>query len=613
MEVRSPNFSVITDGGEKRGREVAQRFEQMRYLFGTLVSKKAINLPAPLQIVAFRNTKGLRQFAPLWKGKPVTLAGLFVPGQDANFILLDLSAYNSLEAVYHEYAHLLLNGNYPQAHPWFDEGFAEYFSSIKISGTRAELGGPPEGAGITLRETPFFHIEDLFQVGHDSNVYNEDGDHRSMFYAQSWLVMHYLIEKGKWPQAGVYFDLVQNQKVPVAQAMERAFGLTPKQFDQEIRKYFAGNTVKGLWIEIPAFETTLYKAEKLKPLDLQAVLADVHLHSPDYQEKAIAEFKAVLDSQPDHAASHRGLGYAYLGKGDLESAGEHFRRAAALDSNDARVHYYTALLMNRKALTEGGGRIEQPDAMMAHLKRAIQIDPDLADAYNLLAYLELTHGSPSEALESIKRAISLSPRNEYYYSTLAQVFISQRRWDDAEATLKRLESSTDPMLAANAKSSLQQVAEYRQNVHLVEWTDLKKRNEQKEWGSTPSAERLAEEAASKEQKTPETTVSTRDVRPVKFVKGRLVSVSCAEGGRAVLTVTAGAENTRVASLKKRGSPATPANAPAGKTVKLVVPDAKKVLLLGAEQFSCTWRNQRVAINYHAGGELDGEVMSVELQ
>jgi hypothetical protein len=28
VEVRSPNFSVVTDGGEKGGREVAMRFEQ---------------------------------------------------------------------------------------------------------------------------------------------------------------------------------------------------------------------------------------------------------------------------------------------------------------------------------------------------------------------------------------------------------------------------------------------------------------------------------------------------------------------------------------------------------------------------------------------------------
>ena len=57
VEVRSPHFSVITDAGEKRGREVAVRFEQMRIAFGKLLTKATVNLPVPLQIIAFRNAK----------------------------------------------------------------------------------------------------------------------------------------------------------------------------------------------------------------------------------------------------------------------------------------------------------------------------------------------------------------------------------------------------------------------------------------------------------------------------------------------------------------------------------------------------------------------------
>src|SRR5579863_4158823 len=75
VEVRSPNFSVVTDAGEKRGREVAMRFEQMHAVFGALMTKANVNLPVPLQIVAFRNAKEMRQFVPLFNGKPVEVAG----------------------------------------------------------------------------------------------------------------------------------------------------------------------------------------------------------------------------------------------------------------------------------------------------------------------------------------------------------------------------------------------------------------------------------------------------------------------------------------------------------------------------------------------------------
>jgi hypothetical protein len=111
VEVRSPNFSVVTDAGEKRGREVAMRFEQMRAVFGALMTKANVSLPIPLEIVAFRNTKEMRQVAPLFNGKPTQVAGLFQSGTDRSFIMLDMSVENPWSVVFHEYAHQLMNGN----------------------------------------------------------------------------------------------------------------------------------------------------------------------------------------------------------------------------------------------------------------------------------------------------------------------------------------------------------------------------------------------------------------------------------------------------------------------------------------------------------------------
>jgi hypothetical protein len=129
VEVRSPNFSVITDAGEKKGREVALHFEQMRSVFGALMAHPNVNLPVPLQIVAFRNSKEIHQVAPIFNGKPVELAGLFQGGDDRSFIMLDMSVENPWSVVFHEYAHRLMDGNLAiRSDPWFEEGFAEYFS-----------------------------------------------------------------------------------------------------------------------------------------------------------------------------------------------------------------------------------------------------------------------------------------------------------------------------------------------------------------------------------------------------------------------------------------------------------------------------------------------------
>jgi len=244
VEIKSPHFSVVTDAGEKRGREVAVRFEQMRAVFGTLLVKTNVNLPVPLQIVAFRNTKEMRQFAPLFRGKPTEVAGLFEYSDDRSFILLDMSTVDPWQTVFHEYAHQLLNGNTTgQVQPRFDEGFAEYFSTIKVSGKEADIGFPPANDVEILRENHWFPIADLFRVQQNSSTYNESGDHRSVFYAESWLVMHYLYDKQLLIKAAPYFDLALDHHIPVEQAISQAFGMTAADWDKALRNYFNAGTV----------------------------------------------------------------------------------------------------------------------------------------------------------------------------------------------------------------------------------------------------------------------------------------------------------------------------------------------------------------------------------
>src|SRR5271169_4170791 len=219
VEVRSPNFSVVTDAGEKRGREVAMRFEQMRAVFGALMTKANVNLPIPLQIVAFRNTKEMRQVAPLFNGKPTQVAGLFQGGSDRSFIMLDMSVENPWVVVFHEYAHQLMNGNLTGEYaPWFEEGFAVYFSSIEVDGKEARVGKIPSDDYLILQQTGTMRIADLFRVRQNSQTYNESGDHRTAFYATSGMLMHYIYDNQLLPKAAAYFDLAENKHVPVEDA-----------------------------------------------------------------------------------------------------------------------------------------------------------------------------------------------------------------------------------------------------------------------------------------------------------------------------------------------------------------------------------------------------------
>src|SRR5436305_7350151 len=179
VEVTSPHFSLLTDAGEKRGRDVLILFEQMRTAYGLLFHKVNVNSPVKLQIVAYRNSKELRQVAPLFEGKPITLSGYFLGtgahgmsanGEDRQYIALDLSADGNWGTVFHEYAHLLLNSNFPPAPVWFDDGSAEYYSSLKVTKKEIDIGLVKPELPELLSQSRWLKIVDLFSVSHDSQI-----------------------------------------------------------------------------------------------------------------------------------------------------------------------------------------------------------------------------------------------------------------------------------------------------------------------------------------------------------------------------------------------------------------------------------------------------------
>src|ERR1022692_395246 len=257
-EIHSTHYTVITDAGEKKGMEVALRLEQMRAVFATLLMKDRLNEPLPLTILAFKNDKSYYQSAPLRQGQPIAVPGFFLPGEDQNFIVLNLFEEESWRAVAHDFAHLLLNYNYPPVQGWFDEGLAEYFSSIRLDNQKVEIGGDPELQSLftqdllqnqrEVRNPPkpltellggqvWLTLPDLLTMKHDTSTYVE-ATHHTLFYAQSWMLMHYLLHEKKLPETGTYFDLVENQRVPVEEALQKAYGVTPAQFDQAVKAYF---------------------------------------------------------------------------------------------------------------------------------------------------------------------------------------------------------------------------------------------------------------------------------------------------------------------------------------------------------------------------------------
>src|SRR6266852_5856852 len=144
LRISSDHFIVLTDAGEKKGHEVAARFEQMRGMFSQLLMRGKLRMSQPVEIIAIRGDKDYAQLAPIRDGQPITASAFFLTGDDRICIVLNLFETDSWRAVEHQFAHYLLNYNYPPTQPWFDEGFAEYFASLYLTSSKTEIGTDPE-------------------------------------------------------------------------------------------------------------------------------------------------------------------------------------------------------------------------------------------------------------------------------------------------------------------------------------------------------------------------------------------------------------------------------------------------------------------------------------
>jgi tetratricopeptide (TPR) repeat protein len=653
QEIHSTHFTVITDAGERKGREVALRFEQMRAVFGQLLGRDRLHESRPLTILAFKSDKTYYQLAPLRQGQPIAAPGFFLPGDDQDFIALNLFEEESWRAVAHDLAISWMNYNYPPAQGWFDEGLAEYFSSIHVDNKQVEIGGdpelqpsvtedllgnqreahPPKSLTELLGAQVWLSLPDLFTMKHDTSTRNQ-GPRQLLYYAQSWIVMHYLIHEKKLPETGDYFNLVLNRHVPVEDATKQAYGMSSEELEQAIKKYFQSQA--GLQMAVdqarqtnpdpanPAHssQTDQYPVPVLpddsaitaKPVsdsDARAIYAGVQIRIPERREFGLktlhdlattpteADKRAEankptkrMGEDPDqlpsnaigNALAHRVLGYDHIEHGEFDEAFRELGDSAGLDPRDPWLRYYVSLAKYRMAQAKHAEMVGLAN-MILDLRTVLEWNPEMADAYDLLALARSAGGGSEAAIESERAAMSLSPRNELYVYHLAEIYVASRKWEAANTLLEHLKASSNPQIATEARNLLTQAGTERKYGVALDATG----GAQPKYEPQKSPFDVLEQDAAK-RSAAENAGSTADNRVTKFAKGRLVAVDCSKAPAATLTV-----RSETGTLKLHSS------------------DYKALLLIGADDFSCDWRDRQVTVNYKPRGGTDGDLVSLEVR
>lgn len=123
---------------------------------------------------------------------------------------------------------------------------------------------------------------------------------------------------------------------------------------------------------------------------------------------------------------------------DLEKALEYFQKSVDLDPQYARAWAGIAEVWDVFGYTERRSKPEAFEKAKAAARRALALDPDLADAHAVLAHATMLTGDERTAEQGFRRALELDGNSLDALHWYSHLLINQKRWDESLALSKRL-------------------------------------------------------------------------------------------------------------------------------------------------------------------------------
>jgi tetratricopeptide (TPR) repeat protein/TolB-like protein len=163
-----------------------------------------------------------------------------------------------------------------------------------------------------------------------------------------------------------------------------------------------------------------------------------YYNGKDLFYRALEEFNAALELDPNYGEALNGIAYTYAEMGDYAQAIEYFKRYAAVSPGDANPF---------DSMGDLYFRMGQLDEALAKYKEAIEVKPDFMSSLNI-AYIYALKEDYAEALKWIDHYITMAPSSGikatgYWYKAFYYRFLG--KFDQTLNTLDTVEYLTEPL------------------------------------------------------------------------------------------------------------------------------------------------------------------------
>src|SRR5688572_7943696 len=436
--VQSKNFTLVGSATEKEIREVAEGLEVFRTAFSRFFKLKEGSSVATT-VTVFRSDQAFKPFKPLYQGKPANLSGYFQPGPDTNFIVLSADM-ETPHVIYHEYVHRLMADNMPRQPLWFQEGFAECFSTMEIEGRdkKVRLGRAIAEHVALLNERRFMPLERLFAVEHGAPEYNEE-EKQGIFYAESWALVHYMMFESE--QRRNQFNNFLNaigRGTPAPAAFKEAFNMELSAFQRTFEAYIQQRSAWNLFeIQTPAGldRSRDMTARVMSESEAEAHLGDLLLRL-DRLPEAETHLAKAIKLDPKLGAAQATMGRLHMKKGNNAEALASLKRATELDPNNYLSHYYYAsVLRSQKQDLSDSDR----ETVRKELQRTVELAPQFVEATEMLAAenLALNIDLP-RTIQLLGDALNVAPGRDFLLLQLALAYTRTPQRETARPLLQSL-------------------------------------------------------------------------------------------------------------------------------------------------------------------------------
>ncbi len=497
LKVTTKHFTLIGNAEEKEIRKIGAKLEQFRAAVSRLFDFRQKRFSPPVTVIVFKDHSSYEPFKPLYQGKPAVVSGYLHSSNDAAYITLtaDWRGSNPDQIIFHEYVHFLTGGNSRSLPAWLSEGLAEYYSTFAIAkgGKQVAIGRPIPAHQQLLDAEQLLPLRTLLAVDYESPYYQES-DKKSVFYAQSWALVHYLMTGeggGKQSQFRQYLSALASGKFTGngEDGFKSFFQIGLAELDFELRQYIRRNNYPAQTIN---FERKIESDEaanvtSLSQAESQVYLGDL-LYRLDRYDESETMLEQALADEPELVAAHTSLGMLRIRQKRFAEARKHLQHAVDANSPNYMAHYSHAFAWQQEHLDSTGfvsGFLpEAITAMRASLNRARELEPDFPDTYKTLAFINLVQKENlDEAVALIKRALELEPDREDFTYTLAQVYSRQNDFAAARRIAESLiKNGVNPGMRDRAKFLLESIAKREEDVAMAKAEEARRLSERNSTG-----------------------------------------------------------------------------------------------------------------------------------